>query len=196
MGTRREQLHHGESLQRFAARVLGDAARWHEVAALNGLSPPYVGAMPSRRVAAYGDTLLIPGTPSDRVEPSRTSAPDVFKRDARLTHGRLVSADGDFVLVAGRENLRQALSHRVRTPTGELIFHPTYGCRVHELLGARNNPSNNLLGGKFVERAVRMDPRIADVNGTGVDINGDVMRVECEAVTATGHPVDVTLEES
>lgn len=196
MGTRREQINWGETIQQFTARVLGDASRWTEIVSINSLAPPYftVPASASARVAGYGDTLLVPGQPSDSVEPTKTTSEDVFKRDVVLSTKRLQESNGDFATVSGRENLRQALTHRVSTDEGELIFHPVYGCRIHELKGARNDPAMNLLGRKFVERAVLAEPRVSRVIAATASVDGDAMRADVEAMTVTGHPVDVISE--
>ena len=195
LGVRRAQLNWGETLQRLAARELGDASLWPHIAILNNLEPPYVTgdkALASRRVALYGDTLLIPSNPDD-IEPSVTASEDVFKQDVALPRGRLVVADGDFALVAGRENLRQAIGIRVATDEGVLLFHPTYGCRVHRIKGRQANSANHLLAGKWVERALRQEERIASVTRVEAIVSGDSISVEAEAMTVSGHPVDLNV---
>lgn len=196
MGTRREQINWSETIQQFAFRVLGDAARWVEIATLNDLAPPYISSPDnrSRRVAGYGDTVIIPGDPADLVEPTKTSTDDVFKVDVELNRKRLQAVNGDFTAVAGRANIKQALSHRIVTDEGELIFHPAYGCRIHRLKGARNDPARNLLGSKYVESALRSEARISDVVRSEAVVEGDSLHIEFEAMTVTGHPVDAALE--
>ena len=77
-----------------------------------------------------------------------------------------IQARGDG-MVAGRDNLRQTLLHRVRTLDGELIWHPLYGCAVARLIGKGSSEIIALLGAKYVEFAVRTDDRIADVSFEG-----------------------------
>jgi phage baseplate assembly protein W len=194
-GLRRVQLLHGESLQRLAARELGDAALWPHIAVINNLTPPYVTGDPAaagRSVALYGDTLLVPSNPTD-IEPTALSAEDVLKCDVRLQRGMLDVDRGDLVMVAGRENLRQAIGHRIATDEGELLFHPGYGCRVHRQKGKANNSANSLLSRKWVERALKQEERIASVTSVVATSSGDVITVEAEAMSVTGHPVDSTL---
>lgn len=195
-GFRRVQLQWGESLQALAARELGDAAQWTDIAALNDLAPPYVTGDPaqrSARVAYYGDTLTIPAATAD-IEVTARSAEDVLKRDVALVQGRLVAVDGSLALVAGRDNLHQALGIRVRTEPGELLFHPTYGCEVHRLKGQKADPINALLAAEFVKSAVRADARIASVIAATTVAQGDTLAVEVTGESASGHPLNTTLE--
>ncbi len=193
-GFRRIQIAWGDTLQQIAARELGTAARWTEIATLNGLAPPYITGDPnlaSARVARYGDTLMVPDPRAD-IEVGATTTTDVFKRDVALPGGELHVVDGDLALIAGRDNLRQALTHRVRVPRGELLFHPGYGCDVAKLKGQRNTDVAALLGAKYVERAVRTDARIARVIQATATANGDNIGIEVEAMTVSGHPIDTT----
>jgi len=193
-GFRRVQLTWGQTLQDLAAQELGDAALWPRIAAINGLKPPWVTGDPSLAspsVRLYGDTVIIPDPTAD-IEPGRTSAEDVFKADVALPKGLLDVVDGDFALLAGRLNLRQALEHRVRVGLGELTFHQQYGCAVGTLKGQRNEQVTALVGGKYVERAVRLDARIADVTRVVVSPEGDRLPIEVEAETVTGHPLNMT----
>lgn len=194
-GFRRVQLGWGESLQNLAARELGDASLWVKIAEINRLAPPYVTGDPgqrSSRVAMYGDTLAIPDATAD-IRPGMTSAEDVFQRDI-LLRGGAMSDDGagDILLVAGRENLMQSIKHRINTNDGELIYHLEYGCKVGRLRGKRKDAANMILARMYVEQAVLMDDRISRLTDGSVMAEGDAMRVEITAETATGHPVDVS----
>lgn len=195
-GFRRVQLLYGESLQQLAARELGDAAQWTDIAAINDLMPPYVTGDPDvagPRVARYGDTLIIPAPKAD-IEVTARSAEDVLKRDVQLAQGRLTAKNGDFALVAGRDNLHQALGIRVRTEPGELLFHPTYGCAVVRMKGKRSTPLSALFAAKYVESAVRDDPRIASVTKADATVQGDAISVEVTGITATGHPLNTIVD--
>lgn len=55
----------GEDITQFAARVTGDASRWHEIVTLNGLRWPYLSPTADSRLpgtVAPGDPLLVPLT--------------------------------------------------------------------------------------------------------------------------------------
>lgn len=194
-GFRRVQVNWGDTLQRLAARELGDASRWTEIASINRLAPPYLSAEGSGdgRVARYGDTIVVPDVRRE-LRPIAVSDDEVFGVDVLLQGGRLDVQDGDLSVVAGRTNLRQALSHRVRVERGELIFHQTYGCEVHRLKGDRNTSVAALLGALFVRQAVERDERVAYVRVAESNPSGDTLGIEIEAETVTGHPVEVRAE--
>lgn len=187
----RAQLQYGETLQQFSARVLGDASQWPVIAKLNGLAPPYVSPVPGARLAVFGDTLIVPSATPD-ADPTATTAEEVFGIDVALRNGGFLAAEsGDFALVAGRENLRQALGVRVTTDPGELLFHVDYGCFAARLKGGKSNPANALLAQAYVASALGSDVRVASVDAASVSISGDVMRVEAQCSAITGHPVNI-----
>lgn len=189
----RVQIRWGDTLQRLAARELGDASLWATIAAINALEPPYLTGDPAQvraGVLLYGDTLIVPGVIAEP-SPGKTSAEDVLLRDVALPAGSLLVTDGDFAVSAGRENLRQALSIRIQTDPGELLFHADYGCQVHEQKGRKNAAVAGLLSALYVREAVASDPRISSVIAARAGVDGDAIRVEVEAQTISGHPVDL-----
>ncbi|CAH2606346.1 conserved protein of unknown function (plasmid) [Rhodovastum atsumiense] len=200
-GYRLADTRQGDTLQAIALRELGDASKWSDLAALNNLLPPYVvdtlaeleddaGDPPPGRVLLVGMPIKIPApgpAPSGVLDVS-----DLFGTDLDLSGGLLsVSEAGDLQLVSGVPNLRQALHHRLETHTGELIFHPDYGQRFHELIGGPANPITNLLGASYVASCVRSDPRIANVRDTKAELRGDGIAVSATAVTIDGKPLPV-----
>lgn len=190
-GFRRAQIDFGETLQQFAARELGDASLWTELAAINKLAPPYVSASGGPKVARYGDTLIVPDG-SREIAPDAKTAEEVFGADAALERGLLTADEtGDIALLAGRANLKQALEHRVRTAPGELIFHQDYGCEVHRLRGQAVDHLNALLARAYVSKALRQDDRVDSVSSLESEAVGDTIHVDATAETITGHPVDL-----
>lgn len=191
----RAQLHYGETLQYFAARLLGDAALWTKIADLNRLSPPYVGALRGERIAAYGDTLLIPSGTQDAA-PTYTSAEDVLQRDVGLSiRGELIAdGSGDFAQAIGRDNLNQALGIRVRTDPGELLFHQEYGCLAPRFVGNPAIAVNALLAKSFVEKAVLEDDRVARIDLATSSISGDTIRIDVQCTAISSHPINVATE--
>lgn len=185
----------GDTLPAIAARELGDAARWYDLAAINNLLPPWITddpALVGPRVLRAGADILIPAAAPD---PSGVAAgPDdaVFGTDLVLPGGLLQRSEGgDFDLVGGAKNLTQAVAHRLATPERSVIYHQDYGCAIHELVGARADPVANQLGALFVERALRADPRISQVEGTTATITGDVLDVTATAVAVDGRRLPV-----
>lgn len=86
----------------------------------------------------------------------------IFGGDGRAD----ISWDGDDVdLVAGLDNLAQALKLRLLVQRGELteLGHPRYGSRIHELIGATLDRANLDLLRRHVRRALLGDPRVDKV---------------------------------
>ncbi|ONG58584.1 hypothetical protein BKE38_02785 [Pseudoroseomonas deserti] len=76
----------------------------------------------------------------------------------------------DLGSVEGRDNLAQALVTRLLTPRGELaaLGHPLYGSRLHEVVGALNNPTTHNLAKLFVIEALKQERRVARIVGVQV----------------------------
>ncbi len=70
----------------------------------------------------------------------------------------------DLDVVAGRENIAQALLLRLLTPLGALapLGHAAYGSRLHELIGERKTPALRNLCRTYVLEAVAREPRVED----------------------------------
>jgi phage baseplate assembly protein W len=191
-GFRRVATRRGDTLQALALRELGDAGRWHEIAWLNGLLPPYLTddpALATPRVLLTGAELRLPSGargPSGVADPSELYGTDVY-----LAKGLLEAESGDLSTVTGTTNLVQALEHRLRTQPGDLAFHPLYGCDVYRLLGGRSTARTALLGRHLVARALRADPRVADVPRARVEVQGDALHIEVQAMAVGGKEVSV-----
>jgi len=192
-GYRFAEVLFGDSLQTIAARELGDGARWVDLIAYNNLVPPFVtqdlaGIRPG--VVGPGSMILVPA-PAPVI--STTANPEeVFEKDVALgRNGELMTADGDFLVAAGRDNLRQALKNRIETERGELIFHPEYGSNIRRLIGVVNGPTATLLAAQYARSAVQADPRVARVTVSKATVNGDVINVTTEAETVAGRTVSV-----
>ena len=82
----------------------------------------------------------------------------------------------DFDIIAGRENLGQAIIMRLLTPRGELapLGHPEYGSRLHELIGRVNTETTRNLMKLYILEALSLEPRIQqkiDVTVTPADVD-------------------------
>ena len=178
-GVRKVQTNRDDTLQRIALRELGSASRWVELANLNSLRPPYIvndRADLKAGVLLAGDVINIPAPIGMATVAS--DADGVFLRDIKLTKGRLTASGGDLVPVSGVDNLTQALSIRVMTEKGELMFHSEYGCYVSILRGQAGNPVNNALAAFFVMSSLLEDERVKSVDKTDAIIGGDSIMVE------------------
>lgn len=192
-GSRYVEILRGDTLQRIAARELGDASRWPELVGFNRLVPPFIvddAASAGERVLAAGQFIRIPATD---VVVSATSSPDeVYGRDVGLRLGRIEAIDGDFAIVGGLDNLRQALRHRIETDSGELLFHPGYGSQIRRILGQASGPAATLLAAQLARTAVLADERIASVPSAEAEAEGDMLRVTVKAEPVVGKVVDIT----
>ncbi|WP_159992273.1 hypothetical protein [Roseomonas sp. 18066] len=76
----------------------------------------------------------------------------------------------DLGSVEGRDNLAQALVTRLLTPRGELtaLGHPLYGSRLHEVVGALNNPTTHNLAKLFIIEALKQERRVGRIVGVQV----------------------------
>lgn len=82
----------------------------------------------------------------------------------------------DLQTLSGVENLQQALMMRFLTPAGELapLGHPTYGCRLHELIGELNTQTTRNRAKLYVLEALGEEPRVKQV--LGVDVTPNLAR--------------------
>ncbi len=71
----------------------------------------------------------------------------------------------DLAVARGHDSLRQALLLRLLTPLGSLgpLGHASYGSRLHELIGELNVLTTRQLARSYTLRALRDEPRVADV---------------------------------
>lgn len=189
-GFRYIELQWGDTLQQVAARELGDAARWIDIANLNGLVYPYIAEQSGENVAAYGDAIMVP---SPVPMASSSSDPDlVFERDVALSDGRLTANNSDFLLVSGLDNLKQALTNRIDVDQGELLFHQDYGSKIRRLIGTVNGPTAGLLGARYAKAAVLADPRVSKVNRANAEVVGDRTDVDVEVQPISGRSVQIS----
>jgi len=98
-----------------------------------------------------------------------------------LTEGRA----GDLALAAGNDNIAQALTLRLLVRRGELapLGWPTYGSRLHELIGEPNNRRTHTILMAHARAAVEQDPRVVEVTAMRAYVlagERDVARLELE----------------
>lgn len=185
----------GDTLQQIAYRELGDATQWPLLISYNNLIYPFITDDPTIAgpgILQTGDQILVPA-PVPAVEADVDPAA-VFLIDIALdANGQLQGdSNGDFATVSGLDNLDQALSNRVDTDCGELIFHREYGSFVRQLLGVVNGPNAALLAAKYVESAVGVDSRVQSVDFAVVTTTGDTTVVQVQVTPIVGRPLKVT----
>lgn len=190
-GFRFVQTQYGDTLQAVALRELGDAAQWATLIAFNQLVPPYLtddAGLVRPGVLLTGATIRVP---SASAEVDAGVFPDeVFLADCKLERGQFEFQNGDFTLVSGRANLHQAISHRIVTDHGELMFHPTYGANLNRIIGL-SGPVRQMVAADYVDDALRQESRIQSVNQVTASIDGDKLAVAAEVVPISGANLNV-----
>lgn len=194
-GYRFVQTQHGDSLQTFAARVMGDATNWATLISLNGLQPPYLTDDPDAVTASVilnGSFLMIPAASPASDTPNPAA---IFKTDVLLAPGGMLAiANGDFALVSGVANLTQALVNALGTDQGELIYHNGYGYLGRRLLGTNNGPTAGQLAARYAKQTVSADSRISSVTNSTATVTGTAIAtvVQAETIAGTKVPVSTT----
>lgn len=194
-GSRFVETYYGDTIQRIALRELGDASRWVEIIALNNLRPPYISdteAAPG--VLLSGQLIRIP---SATVIARAETDPDlVFGVDVQMApSGQLqVGAGGDFEVVGGLDNFKQALRNLLATESGELIFHPGYGTKLRRIIGSVAGPTASLLAAAYARDGLANDPRVERIVTSQATVLGDTINVSVKVQPIVGRAVDVTQE--
>lgn len=188
------ETHHGDDLAAVAHRALGDANRWPELVWINSLSFPYITDDPRRAgpgVLLSGALIKVPapaGVWTDDAERGQ-----VYERDAAMVNRQLlIGDDGDLAVVAGADNLRQQIKHRVDTPRGQLRRHPSYGNLAWRLKGTVNGPVAGMLAAEYTKATVAADYRVAAVEHASAQVLGDSIRVMVKARAVDGGIIDIT----
>lgn len=183
----------GDTLQKIAARVFGDAAQWYQLVAYNNLVSPFITDDPAQAkpgVLLTGQQLLVPAPFAVASTPDPTL---VFGSDVALPNGDLqVDATGDFAVVSGRANLSQGLRNVIETERGEIIYHTGYGNQTRTLIGKVSTQAATVLAAQYAKGAVLSDDRIQSVNKSVAQVIGDATTVSVEVVPIVGPPVTVT----
>jgi LysM repeat protein len=204
-GYRKVDTNRGDTLQKVAARELGDASQWPDLATLNGLIPPYITDDPTQvapGIILSGTTLNVPAPAP--VPSAVSDSESLFGTDLALDktgqgvswNGLLTADDsGDFATLSGPDNLSQALENRIVTRPGELLFHLPYGCKVFDLLGAGNGPIAGQLAATFVSQAIKSDARISSVKGVTATITADSQSIAATAITTAGKSLPVGIAQ-
>lgn len=184
-GWRWVAIRQNDTLQRIADRELADAGRWHELATLNRLLPPYLTGDPAIALASQGRVLLFGQqlrvfAPSVQAEADAQPA-DLYGRDLALSaDGRLLAEARDFAQVSGLANLAAALTRRITTERGELIFHRGYGSMVRQVIGATSGPARLAFTAHAARQAIAADPRVERVTRARAEADGDTVTLTLE----------------
>lgn len=175
----------GDNLRTIATRSLGDHTRWRELVELNQLRPPYIiesidsaDRLPNTLV--WGDWISIP-------VPSKNQASLVFNsemlgRDIKMNYDKtLPCSNGDFEVIAGTENLDQAVRHRFRCEKGNNFAHPKYGSDIFAAIGMKLMPIIEIFAAMTLKQTLLDDPRIARIANIKVTGTGDTLNCTAKA---------------
>lgn len=192
------RIDRGDTLQDIAARYLGDANQWIDIAFLNGLVWPYVTDNPelvAPGVLMSGNMIKVPAATGTLQGLYGTE--DTFGRDIALKNKRLqVDSSGDFSLVSGSANLKQQLGGRVATPMGQLSRHPDYGCMAYRLIGKANGPTAAALAAQYVKSCLAGDYRVASVQSSDATVTGDSITATAKVMAIDGSAFDLAYPSS
>lgn len=196
-GWRAAEVYFDDTLQRVAARELGDATRWPEIVWLNGLQPPYLTSNPADprvvagKLVAFGGRVRVPTTGTVR---AGVSSAEAFGVDLCLNGGDLSASDtGDLALQSGVANLEQALNLRLTNHRGDLMFHGRYGNDAWRLVGRKLTPGGALVAARYCQEAVIADPRVTRIAQTSVEARGDATLVKLTAEVDGAAPLRLQL---
>lgn len=210
-GVRSVSTRANDTLPKVAARELGDAERWPELAVLNDLSkPPYLvdAASVQSGQVAWGSSLLVPSTDESaspanvgalasssliyqRNEEARFYGVDLKLRTTNNGKLDIILDPGDAspATIAGRDNLMQAVTLKTRIHQGQLLESPDWGLR--RLVGERMT-GDQLPRAKWgLQEAAESDPRIESAT-VSLSATGNLADAEFDLTPAKVQAANLT----
>ncbi|MBT8430094.1 MAG: LysM peptidoglycan-binding domain-containing protein [Gammaproteobacteria bacterium] len=188
----------GDTLASIAARTLGDARKWPDLALVNNLSPPFITTGPKLPGTLQpGSRIIIPvNKPVRPAQVLTTGDPDVGASQANAHLGvdyeyvqtedgswgwKIDAAHGavDGTRAAGIGNLAQALGSRLRTERGTNLLYPGLG--LPRLIGASQLESPAPEINLRVRQQILADPRIDRLESASFSVVNDAVEVEIKA---------------
>lgn len=185
-GATRYVVKRGDDIESVAARELGGASRWPEIARLNDLSHPYIAEArrPGGAVAVPGDEIWLPST---GVRPAPPAEDDPLGQDidaAWIFRG----TDGGLDAVRGENCLLQGLTTRLTGTLGKDPLFPSLG--IAASVGQPAGDGAEI--GVSVRRAMIADRRVDSIAKLEAFVEGDVVGVEVEVVAVNGRRQSLT----
>lgn len=96
---------------------------------------------------------------------------EFLKRDIAFKSDLVQTASGDLDVIAGLDNLKEALFRRLITTPGAVIHRPEYGCNLKAFQGSLANLENQRRLAQTIKEQFELDTRVEVV--TGVSFNVD-----------------------
>lgn len=192
----------GDTLQSLAAKYLGDARRWLDLAIVNQLEPPYIVdqacipntlrisdkiLIPVSAPAPSPDTITLGDTAAGSSQVEQALGTDFFLKysDDRKTYGWAIdtaAGSTDVIRIQGIANFTQALKMRFQSEQGQNILYPAIGLpRAIGSKGIRDPLSTvryqvrqQLLADKRTERVVQFS---LEIENDALILNADIQPI-------------------
>ncbi len=155
----------------LAGIFLGDRGRWREIVEINRMPDPYT--KPDGAPLQVGDIVLIPDVDG---EPAATNSDMLFGSDLMIKDGDLVPRGNGLQVVRGQENLKQSISHRLRTVRGTNRIFPSFG--LADFIGEKQTSTLSAQVWTDIQLQVSADRRINSVIRIILDEQPMVYRVD------------------
>ena len=185
-------IYRGDTIRSISLRNTGGGDAVEYIIRLNNLKYPFISQSGEPFTLRYGQTIKVPSFSSESPNPSRSSDSvdrALFGQDFRLTsQGDMVldSSLTDFSLIAGIDNLKQALEViKFRTKRASNPIFPELG--LPDLIGESSAEDNVLLAYTGAKLVAETDRRIRSVKPSALFDEGDGVSVilECSAINNT-----------
>ena len=154
-------------------------------------SPTPIGGT---QVLMPGQVLYLPVSSTSAVSGMVITAggetTDVFGSDALMP---ATWAGGDLAVVQGPAVLAQRLRAAILTQAGSLPNAPSFGSRLHQVVGA---PPRSVKWATWVRQALLALPEVADVEGVAATVAGNVLTFSAQVFVHTSGPPLVLQGES
>lgn len=195
-GARAATLRTGETIVMAARRLLGDGARWQELALLNNLRSPYISpAGDGRNVLRPTDRILYPadGADGDGLVIQRELHDPLLRQlgsDWRMVANQFGKydyawANGDIELVSGAENYSQWTVIALHTPRGKMPLHPTFGL-IGVAVGHKQELTDMVLLQASAKATLLSDERTESVGPLRFALEGTTVRLIGSVVAVGG----------
>lgn len=179
----------GMTLERLALNELGDTSRWGEIVEANNLKAPYISNDPKESregVLRPGSKVLIPvpiesgfsEAPQGKENKLSLNMNEIerslgidFKVDENLD--LMITSAGDLNLIAGQENMAQAVILKLSYEPGDLMNYPEIGSGL--IIGTKF-PTLDTLKDQ-VTNSLLQDPRVSKVTDLSLIQDGSALYV-------------------
>jgi hypothetical protein len=202
------KLSDGMSLERLAQQELGDATRWGEIVEVNNLKAPYIwlgdiSQQPEGTVKP-SDNILIPvpvlngfsQIPNGKLNKLTTGMSELEMSlgcDLRIDSNfdLQLTSSGDLEIIAGAENMGQAVVIKLAYEPGEVMLYPQLGAGI---IPGRKFPALNDVKDAIINTLLQ-DNRIETIQNLGLRKDGSAMYVSFDLkIKQVDIPIPVSIK--